>query len=110
MGRVNFFVRVKESIWRLWRYFTCDSPYYRSSRFVADLATASQVREREIAFVAEASHLKWAVLICPCGCGDRISANLMKTQRPYWTVKFENDVSVSIRPSCWLTADPRCSH
>jgi len=34
----------------------------------------------------------------------------MKTQHPYWTVKFENDGSVSMRPSFWVTKDRCGSH
>src|SRR6266542_2274419 len=110
MGRLSFLVRLKQTMWRLWRHLTGDSPYYHRFRFVADLSSANQVKKREIAFVAESSRLKWLVLLCPCGCGDRISANLMKTHGPFWAVKFENDGSVYVRPSFWVTEDRCGSH
>lgn len=32
---------------------------------------------------------KWAVLRCPCGCGDAIMLSLSKTRRPSWSVEVD---------------------
>ena len=44
----------------------------------------------------------YALLICPCGCGDKIMLNLMKDSRPCWEVVF-NKEGFSVYPSIWRT-------
>ena len=52
---------------------------------------------------------KWAVLRCPCGCGERIDVNLMKSKAPRWTLELEQD-GASLNPSLWMPADKCESH
>ena len=40
---------------------------------------------------------KWLKLLCPCGCGDVVSINLMPG-RQAWTIRMERE-KVSISPS-----------
>lgn len=42
---------------------------------------------------------RWLHMQCPCGCGDLLSLNLMTSQRPYWTLKWHSDGTVSVIPS-----------
>jgi len=39
---------------------------------------------------------KWAILICPCGCGDKLMLSLMEGVKPCWKVDKE---SRTITPS-----------
>lgn len=110
MGKLSIWSTLRRFLKRIARHLWGLPPYYRRNRFVTDLAAAQDLREQEIGFVADGDQLKWAVLVCPCGCGDTISVNLMTTQYPSWSVKFENDASVSIRPSLWVTQDRCGSH
>ena len=42
---------------------------------------------------------RWAHFLCPCGCQDVISLNLMSSQQPYWTLVCHEDGTVSLSPS-----------
>lgn len=52
---------------------------------------------------------KWAVLACPCGCGDRIDVNLMKSRPPVWTLQRANG-QISLSPSLWMPPEKCGSH
>jgi hypothetical protein len=53
---------------------------------------------------------RWLVVACPCGCGDKIEANLMRTHYPHWRLKRHNDSTVSLRPSLWVSEERCGSH
>ncbi|WP_410504650.1 DUF6527 family protein [Maribacter sp. ACAM166] len=44
----------------------------------------------------------YALLKCPCGCGDNIMLNLMTDSKPCWEVKLINK-HPSVFPSIWRT-------
>jgi hypothetical protein len=50
--------------------------------------------------VGENGHLWHAVLLCPCGCGERISLNLLTDDTPCWTLKNASGVP-TLHPSVW---------
>lgn len=52
---------------------------------------------------------KWVVMSCPCGCGERIDANLMQTRKPYWKLDMTSK-GISLWPSLWLPKDQCGSH
>ena len=52
---------------------------------------------------------KWAVLSCPCGCGDRLDVNLMQTRNPHWVVSIKNN-TISLDPSLWQPKEKCGSH
>lgn len=52
---------------------------------------------------------KWVVLKCPCGCGETIDVNLMKSRSPFWTVLMR-DGKATLRPSIWVPAERCGSH
>lgn len=51
----------------------------------------------------------WAIMRCPCGCGDRIEANLMRSRRPYWRLR-KHGSTISLFPSLWVTREKCGSH
>lgn len=51
----------------------------------------------------------WAVLNCPCKCGDRIDVNLMRSRRPYWRLRRYKG-TVSLYPSLWVSSEKCGSH
>lgn len=57
----------------------------------------------KLVLVGTATHAKWIRLACPCGCGEIIALNLMRTRSPHWTVEHHSDATVSISPSVWST-------
>jgi hypothetical protein len=38
---------------------------------------------------------------CPCGCGDLFSLNLLEEQRPYWSLTWHRDGTLSVIPLVW---------
>jgi proteasome lid subunit RPN8/RPN11 len=110
MGEVRRPSLLKRCFWRLLRLATGDRPFYRHHRFVGDLPSASPTKAHEIVFVEDGGKLKWAALLCPCGCGEIIAVNLMRSHYPTWQVRFERDDSVSFQPSLWITEERCGSH
>lgn len=52
---------------------------------------------------------KWAVLACPCRCGDRIDVNLMESRHPSWRLSTERN-QVTLHPSLWMPEEKCGSH
>ncbi|WP_371417560.1 DUF6527 family protein [Granulicella sp. S190] len=52
---------------------------------------------------------KWAILSCPCGCGERIDVCLMPSARPKWELTLRNG-RVSLSPSIWVPRERCGSH
>jgi hypothetical protein len=52
---------------------------------------------------------KWAVLECPCRCGDRIDVNLMQSRRPCWAVTMTGK-EITLNPSLWMPTEKCGSH
>lgn len=42
---------------------------------------------------------KWCLFACPCGCGQQIALNLMKSHFPRWRVDTKRDGTFSLYPS-----------
>ena len=52
---------------------------------------------------------KWAILQCPCGCGDRIEVNLMRSRSPFWNLEL-GEQGASLYPSLWRSKATCGSH
>lgn len=50
--------------------------------------------------LGEGGHLWHISMLCPCGCGEKISLNTLPDDSPRWTLE-EHDGVPSIRPSVW---------
>lgn len=44
---------------------------------------------------------KWALFLCPCGCGAVITLSLQHVHRPHWEVRLSRKRRPSLRPSVW---------
>lgn len=51
------------------------------------------------AIVESGGRRKWAILRCPCGCGEVLTMNLMPTYRPRWEVRVNGSGDASLFPS-----------
>jgi len=51
------------------------------------------------ALVESTGHKKWALMRCPCGCGETLALNLMRTHSPCWTVRLNIRGDVTVEPS-----------
>jgi hypothetical protein len=45
--------------------------------------------------------------LCPCGCGEIVSVNLMPGNEKAWHLDYEPKLGLSLWPSVWLTSGCR---
>lgn len=56
--------------------------------------------------IGENGHLWHVTFLCPCGCGARISLNLLPDDSPRWRLEERSD-GPTLFPSVWRTAGCR---
>lgn len=44
-----------------------------------------------------------AVMLCPCGCGQRVELPLLPQVKPRWILEVDAQGLPTLRPSIWLT-------
>jgi hypothetical protein len=60
-------------------------------------------------YIVGMSKPKWAILACPCRCGERIDVNLMASRQPAWQVT-KSGQEVTLHPSLWMPKEKCGSH
>lgn len=60
-------------------------------------------------YVVGTERPKWAVLQCPCRCGEQIDVNLMTSRRPHWKLSLRDSVA-TLSPSLWMPESKCGSH
>lgn len=60
-----------------------------------------ELRREVIYLIGEDGFFLQAVLLCPCGCRQLITLNLVAPARPRWRVRFHADGSLTMTPSIW---------
>lgn len=63
----------------------------------------------DLFIVGAKSGYKWAILSCPCGCGERIDICLMPSSNPRWELSLRKK-RASLTPSIWVPAERCGSH
>src|SRR5579862_3701605 len=87
---------------QLWRWLF---PPKRKNVFcsVAYVDSISQtdkpLRQGKLVVVGAKEHPKWLRFVCPCGCGEIVALNLMKSHSPRWTVALHDDSTLTVHPS-----------
>jgi hypothetical protein len=72
---------------------------------VADQSTAAQfLKPGTLVLVMPGEKPKWLKFICPCGCGEVVSVNLMPGQSRAWRITLEPKRGLSLWPSVHLQA------
>ncbi len=67
------------------------------------------VKNNTLYLIGEEPHIWCGVMICPCGCGEKIHLSLLPTGSPKWNYHKHQDGTFSIQPSIWRTKGC-CSH
>ena len=72
-----------------------------SLRVFGDRGSATEAAKNQYAAAVIRSHGidKWCLFTCPCGCGQQIALNLMKSHFPRWRVDTKRDGTFSLYPS-----------
>ena len=63
----------------------------------------------QVYIVSRGGSDRWAMLTCPCGCGERLDVNLMRAKWPHWRLR-RHDGTISISPSLWVSEERCGSH
>jgi len=69
-------------------------------RFVHTDELPESVDPLTVVAVGEGGHLWYAVLTCPCGCGETIQLSLLTDERPRWRLTEHAGVP-TLSPSVW---------
>jgi hypothetical protein len=59
-----------------------------------------ELEPMQVYALGEGGHLWHISMLCPCGCGEKISLNALPDDSPRWTLEERAGVP-SIRPSVW---------
>lgn len=83
------------SRWRRWRRRSFRGVVYVSS----DRDPSPMIRDRFLVLVGSTERPKWARFSCPCGCGEILALNLMRSLSPRWEVQVSDDGKADVFPS-----------
>lgn len=70
--------------------------------------TAAQLKPGIVAVVGNENYQKWACLICPGGCGEKIMLSLSTKRHPRWSVRSDIYSQPTIEPSVWQQNECGC--
>lgn len=56
-----------------------------------------------VAVVKSGGKRKWVLMRCPCGCGEDLALNLMRSHRPVWELSVNQAGQASLHPSVHAT-------
>lgn len=82
---------------------------YSHVRVVNSMDEVPKLPGGTVYLVSRGDTARWAVISCPCRCGENIQVNLMKSIQPHWDLEHR-DGKLSLRPSLWRSADSCGSH
>src|SRR5579872_7383450 len=78
-------------------------PMHLAVRVSPEYPDLTVLPEKLLYVVGRADYQKWAYMVCPCGCGERIMLSLAKNRRPRWEVEMDWLGRPTIKPSVWQT-------
>lgn len=77
--------------------------FYPRIAVVTDQSTAAQrLAPGVIVVIAAAKSAKMLRFLCPCGCGETITVNLMERVAKAWDLSYTPHHGLSLWPSVWL--------
>lgn len=90
---------VRNLVRRVRRKLGMPQRYGFSSVAARTEADAAAMEGGALVVVAPEGHKKWALLECPCGCGELLALNLMRSHKPVWSIDVDAQGRPSIHPS-----------
>lgn len=86
---------------KTWAWLRGRRPHYHEILYVSSASEVSTLKPHQIAIVNDQGALKWALVPCPCKCGELIHACLMRSRNPHWELSLEPDGYPTLAPSLW---------
>jgi len=100
-------IKILQKAQNLWRKLR-RGPDITVVRIEAMSELPDQLLKQKLYVVGGASP-KWAMLSCPCGCGERIDVNLMQNRKPFWRLTVRKE-RATLYPSLWMARGTCRSH
>lgn len=72
----------------------------RVVRLEADVAP-DRMPPRHLVLLTDGSEEWSVVMLCPCGCGDRVELPLFAEARPRWNLRTDSRGRATLHPSIW---------
>jgi hypothetical protein len=86
-------------LWKLLSGWFVRKPAPYRAVFVEELP--ERLEPKKLYVEGEAGHV-WAVaMVCPCGCGQALTMNMLPDAYPRWKLTVHDDQSVTMHPSVW---------
>jgi hypothetical protein len=101
-------IRISNVLRRLWAAVGQRSDQLRVQVIPSMQELPSRLGDR-LYVVGRPGKFKWAILACPCGCGERVDVCLMPSASPRWELTLR-DGRASLSPSIWVPAERCGSH
>ena len=86
------------------RFTYRDVPYSGVVRAHDQAEAKQQLKPGVLVLVMPNKRPKSLKFLCPCGCGETISVNLMPGNEKAWRIDYEPARGISLWPSVWLTS------
>jgi hypothetical protein len=93
---VSFIDACSKRVSRAWEAIR---PPMRIEQVAGDLP--SRLTRRKLYVVSEDGFDEQAAMVCPCGCKQVLHMNLLRDERPCWTVRVDDRKVPSLHPSVW---------
>lgn len=93
----NVFARLRQMI----RRHVSKGAVFSSVEVVDSMADLPDKLRTVIYVIGTETKYKWVVFNCPCGCGEPLDVNLMRSRYPFWNLKLEGG-KASLSPSVWV--------
>jgi hypothetical protein len=77
-------------------------------RVMATHPTPEQLKPGVLVIVRDGTIEKWACMMCPGGCGEKIMLSLSRNRRPHWAVTEDWLGRPSLSPSVWQRQSCGC--
>ncbi len=74
---------------------------YRAFFLETDEHLPTTLRAKTVYIVGVRGNEWLAVMLCPCGCRERLFLNLLKDEFPYWSWHADITNAVTLGPSVW---------
>ncbi len=75
---------------------------YRSLLVIAGDGLASSPPTRDLVLLTEDGEPWSVVMMCPCGCGQRVELPLLQEASPRWNLQVDKLKRPTLHPSVWL--------
>jgi hypothetical protein len=84
------------------RFSYRDVHYPHMVRVPDQASTIPHLKPGVLVLVMPGNRPKSLKFLCPCGCGQTVSVNLMPETGKAWRISYEEGLGISLWPSVWL--------